>query len=134
MDIEYNGMMPVVDIEAIEQAVEAYIDEHMGGTGYYVVHTEDSRVEAVREYIEESLWAFNASFISYHTNVSEEAIEKVQELYEGANEVLIELIEDMDNLVDDAVMSDGYGHFLSSYDGEEHEVEVNGDTYFIYAN
>lgn len=27
---------------------------------------------------------------------------------------------------------DGRGHYLASYDGEEHEEEVNGTTYYIY--
>jgi len=32
----------------------------------------------------------------------------------------------------DAILSDGYGHTLSSYDGEEHEVRVEGEFVFIY--
>jgi hypothetical protein len=32
----------------------------------------------------------------------------------------------------DAKLSDGRGHSLSSYDGEEHEVKVDGVWYYIY--
>jgi hypothetical protein len=32
----------------------------------------------------------------------------------------------------DTLLSDGYGHTLSSYDGEEHEVTVDGEWYYIY--
>jgi len=29
-------------------------------------------------------------------------------------------------------LCDGRAHFLSSYDGEENEVNVNGNTYYVY--
>ncbi len=32
----------------------------------------------------------------------------------------------------DALLSDGYGHTLSSYDGEEHEEQIGADWLFIY--
>jgi hypothetical protein len=32
----------------------------------------------------------------------------------------------------DALLSDGYGHTLSSYDGEEQEQQIDGTWYFIY--
>lgn len=32
----------------------------------------------------------------------------------------------------DALISDGYGHTLSPYDGEEHEEKIDGAWYFIY--
>lgn len=32
----------------------------------------------------------------------------------------------------DALMSDGYGHTLSPYDGQEHEVKVGDTWYYIY--
>lgn len=32
----------------------------------------------------------------------------------------------------DAVLSDGRGHSLSPYDGEEHEVKIDGTWYYIY--
>ncbi len=34
--------------------------------------------------------------------------------------------------VSDAVCSDGRGHFIASYDLEENEVNVNGNTYYVY--
>ena len=36
--------------------------------------------------------------------------------------------------IEEAVSADGYGHFLSRYDGEENEEEINGITYYIYRN
>ena len=96
---------------------ESYIDDQD-----YLVLTDEEADEAVREEIEQLLWAFNPSFLCAHTNVSEEAIKKIQELYEGANDALAEMIKDFDEFVEDAVACDGRGHFLAHYDHEEHEV------------
>ena len=38
----------------------------------YLVYTDEEADEAVREEIEESLWAFTPSFLSAHTGVDEE--------------------------------------------------------------
>ena len=47
---------------------------------------------------------------------------------ESANDTILALIDDLDEFVQDAISSDGRGHFLSSYDGEEVETE----NYYIY--
>lgn len=61
------------------------------------------------------------------------AIRAAQErLYEGANAIIHALIDDLNDFVDDAIAADGRGHFISSYDGEEHEVTVDGETYYVY--
>ncbi len=39
---------------------------------------------------------------------------------------------DIDAAAQDAVDTDGRGHFLSGYDGEENDIDINGTTYFIY--
>jgi hypothetical protein len=33
---------------------------------------------------------------------------------------------------EDALAADGYGHTLSSYDGEEHEACIDGEYYYVY--
>jgi len=120
---------------------ESYIDDED-----YLVLTDENADDAVREEIEQTLWAFNPSFLSAHTNVSEEAIKKIQELYEGANDALAEMIKDFDEFVEDAVACDGRGHFLAGYDGNEDEVtylsvtrdedtytySTKSTTYYIY--
>lgn len=110
----------------------------------YLVLTDEEADKAVREEIEEMVWAFTPSFLSAHTNVSEEAIRKIQEMYEDANDALTELIKDFDWFVEDAVACDGRGHFLAGYDHEENyedylSVVRNGrcyetekETYYIY--
>lgn len=46
----------------------------------------------------------------------------------SANSIVKALINDIDTFVYDAIDADGRGHFLSFYDGREHEQ----DEFFIY--
>lgn len=104
------------------------------GNREYLVLTDEEADERVSEQIEGELWAFNAEFVASHSSVNLsskaiEALKKMQgELCEDANELMRALIKDFDHFVKDAVSSDGRGHFLSPYDGEENE---EGE-YFIY--
>jgi hypothetical protein len=85
----------------------------------------DTEVDkAVKSYIEETLWAFNKTFLADHTGLPVEVFAALQVDCENSNDAIYTLIEkcgDMDSLVSDAVSSDGRGHFLSPYDGREKE-------------
>ncbi len=104
--------------------------------GDYLVLTDDEADEKAAEYIKDSLWAFNASFIIDHSKLPYEAEEMVKNYQadkcESANESIEALIEDMDEFISDAISADGRGHFMSSYDGNENEEEVGGETFYIY--
>ena len=104
----------------------------------YLVCTDEEADEAAKEYIKESVWAFNADFIINHSKLPYEAIEMVEGFQsakcEDANETILALIDDFDDFVSDAISADGRGRFLSFYDGEENEETVNGETYYIYRN
>ena len=106
---------------------------HIQGNEYKVL-TDDEADDEVREYIDQSLWAFNPSFLSAHAKdgIDEDVFKMLSEKCESSNEAIKSLIKDFDHLVDDAVLSDGRGHFLSSYDGYEHEVNIKGNYYYIY--
>lgn len=97
--------------------------EAEGGT--YLVLTDDEADDAAREYIEESLWAFNADFLAGETGLPAEVFSSLQEAkYEDANETILTLVTkcgDMDSFVRHAIGADGRGHFLAQYDGEENE-------------
>lgn len=97
----------------------------------YLVLTDEEADEAVREDIEQMVWAFNASFLRTHTGVTIEAIAKIQAMCEDANEPLTAMIKDFDYFVEDAVRCDGRGHFLD-VNLEENEITFNGITYYIY--
>ena len=124
-------------LEAEQKEIKSGYDENTfdHSTGEYLVLTEDEADEKTKEYILDSLWAFNTDFILSHSNIEyasdrvEKAFQKMQsELCEDANEIVKAIITDLDEFVQDAIEADGRGHFLSGYDGEENE---QGE-YFIY--
>ena len=112
----------------------------------YLVMDDDRAYATAYHEISQLLWAFNADFIldhvrddiKYSDNPADldelkACIELVQEkCCEGANAIIHALIDDLEAFVDDAISADGRGHFISSYDGEEHEVTVDGETYYVY--
>ena len=95
--------------------------------GEFLVFTDEEADERAEQEIREALWAFNAAFIASHTknglgDVAEKALAEMQgRLCESANPIVEALIEDMDHFIFDAISSDGRGHFISRYDGEEAE-------------
>lgn len=105
----------------------------------YAIGTEDEADEAAEAYIKDTVWAFNASFIASHIGHGEleEMIQGFQEAKcEDANEVILNMIESMgdwDDFVGSAIGADGRGHFMSSYDGHENEIETaDGELLYIY--
>ena len=86
----------------------------------YLVLTDEEADEAVREEIEEMVWAFTPSFLSAHTGVDEEVFVALADRCEANNDSFKRMIKDFDAFVEDAVGADGRGHFLAGYDHEEH--------------
>ena len=123
----------LTDDEVNEMTLEDGFLYHINNNEYKVL-TDDEADEEVKEYIEQSVWAFNPSFLSAHAKdgIDEDVFKALSEKCEGSNEAVKSLIKDFDHFVDDAVLSDGRGHFLSSYDGCEHEVNIKGNYYYIY--
>lgn len=102
----------------------------------YLVLTSREADKRAADYIKDSVWAFKPEFIASHSKLSHSATVKVcealQDKCESANEDVKALIKNMRAFVKDAIAADGRGHFLSSYDGQEHEVRLGGRTYYIY--
>jgi hypothetical protein len=109
----------------------------------YNVFTEEEREKATEEYIKETIWAFNASFIMDNSKIEwsnnreyqqiEKALQEMQgKLCESANPLVLALIEDFDMFVKSAINADGYGNFLSGYDGEENEEIIENQWFYIY--
>ena len=114
--------------------VFSYGDDEM-----YAIGTDEEADRAVKEYIKNSVWAFDTDFILIHCDLPLELAPALKHFQrtecEGANDALLALIEkcgDFDKFVEEAVATDGRGHFLNPYDGVEHEVEYNGETFYIY--
>jgi len=99
----------------------SYIDLDGDANESYMILTDEEADQKVEDHIRDTLWAFNSGFLVSHTDVDITVIEKLQSLYEDSNEAIFSLIKDFDHFVDDAILSDGRGHFLASYDGAEEE-------------
>lgn len=99
----------------------------------FLVLSDDEADERVREYILGSVWAFRSEFLAGHLKdgVDQEVIELIQSngKCESNNSAILSLIEDIDHFVKDAILADGRGHFLASYDGDE--IELN-QGYYAY--
>lgn len=111
LEYDYFGL-PIFEIDGEEYAVAA---------------NKEKADTAVREEIEQSLWAFNAEFIIKHTELPTEAVQMLkffqEKKCEDANETFRALIKDMDDFVGKAVEADGRGHFLARYDGNERRLD-----------
>ena len=102
------------------------------GNKEYLVLTEDEAEEKAKDYIKQSVWAFNSSFLSSHTGIDEDVFKLLSEKCESSNDAILSMIKDFDHFVGDAISTDGRGHFISTYDSWEHIEEINNDEYFIY--
>ena len=102
--------------------------------GEFLVLTDYEADDKAYSEIEESLWAFNADFIIDMCGFSsgKKSLTAMQrESCEDCNEFIKAMIEGTCGLgafVQSDIESDGRGHFISTYDGEE----VEQDDYFIY--
>ena len=144
-----NKIKAVNAIEALADYLECDPDDltsenhtHYGlevfslGNKEYAIGTDAEADEACAEYIKDSLWAFNASFICSECELPselEEALQSMQETRcESANDSILALVErsrgGLESFVSSAISADGRGHFLSSYDGEENEA----GEFFVY--
>lgn len=121
------------DLEEIEEGYKENLFEIWKRE--YLVVNEEERKKEVTDYIKETLWAFNPSFLAVETDLPEEVFSALSEKYESGNEAILKLIEKtcgLTSFIKSAVQTDGYGHFLSGYDGTENEEEINGTIYYIY--
>lgn len=102
----------------------------------YLVYDDEEADTACAENIEESLWAFKPSFLAAQTGISVDVFTSLQRLYEEANVAIKKLIDTtcgMNVFVEEAIEAEyGRGHFLSGYDGEEREVCICGEYFFLY--
>ena len=106
------------------------------GNQSYLILSEKQALRRCKEYILDSLWAFNSDFIVSQLNIYNEIntltiedVDNLKELCENANPIIRNLIgENINNFINEAIATDGMGHFLASYDG----VETIIDNKYIY--
>ena len=103
-----------------------------------LVLTEEEADERAKERIKESVWAFNPDFIIQHSDAldyddaSRKIIKAISEQYESGNDAMLKLINDFEDFAQDAIDCDGRGHFMANYDGEEYEVKVGENWFYVY--
>ena len=134
MDInKVNAVAEFMDLNDIGKANITHQDDHYYtfGNQEYMVLTDAEAQDKVAEYIKETVWAFNPVFLARHSGIDREVFERLQDSCETANDAIFKLIKNFDELVEDAVGTDGRGHFLSGYDGNENE---QGDFYLYRTN
>lgn len=106
-------------------------DWNIDGDSYLVLDEDNATIKA-RDYIEQTLWAFNSSFLADATGLPEKVFRALAEDYEDSNETIRELIDklgDFDDFCDEAISSDGIMHFVQD---EANEIYVNGRPYYVF--
>ena len=133
---------PVTDTGFAEWcATECVQLEDYDDTNYnndFLVLTDSEADEKCAEQITDLLWAFNADFLSSVTGIDSEVFEAIQanNRCESNNDAILRLVGDnLERLIEQAIGADGRGHFLSSYDGNENEINlftVTGKNEYFY--
>lgn len=137
-DKKINALAAFLDVKAgdVKRDNRSYfVDDEE-----YIVLTDKEASKAAREYIKDSLWAFNPGFILRHTpsygrldsGEYEDALQSLKNIQEksceSAQGFIKAIIADIDDFVYDAIQADGRGCFIATYDGKEHRK----DGFFIY--
>lgn len=106
------------------------------GSREYFVLTDEEADHLAYENIERDLWAFVPRFLVNYMpdGIGVSHLEKIVESsYEDAAPAFRAMVGNrFDELVEDAISTDGRGHFIANYDGREDEFEYAGHTYYIY--
>jgi len=124
-DSRVISISAIAEVELIE-AVELLTD------GDWLCLTDTEADELAKEMILDSVWAFNTDFLASHSDVNIKVFEQLRELCEDSNDAILSLIKDVDHFVNDAIACDGRGHFISSWDGEEHEITIDNIDFFCF--
>ena len=133
-------------IVALAEYLECSVDdvEHDSGFdcytaegGEYLVLNDSDAQDHAADYIVETVWAFNADFLSWFVPEGIEAshIEAMRgnqcEDFNDAATALVEAGKGMDRLINEAISADGRGIFIATYD--HHEIR-HGDWYIYRIN
>jgi hypothetical protein len=131
LDIKLEGIAELQEHD--HHGLAVYDIEGQG----YALGTDQEADKAAQCCIGESVWAFKAEFILDCCNLpisAGESLAKMQyEVCENANDFLLAVIKKtcgFDYFYKEAIESDGRGHFLASYDGEE--IKLFGGNYYAY--
>ena len=103
---------------------------------YAVALSDEDADSAAKEYIENSLWAFNSSTLEELTGIPNEMFSAVQETRcESSNDAIricIDATCGIESFVDNVLESDGRGFYLALYNSEEIEHYFDDETIYLY--
>ena len=105
--------------------------QDMIDNGTYEVLTEDEIHDKATDEIRNTLWAFRYHFLASNSDIIADIPQKsweamVSSLCEDANDAIFGMIEagvGFESFVDEAILTDGIGHFTSYYDGEAYDTD-----------
>lgn len=128
------------EVEAEEIEPTTWDDSTFDAFGNTYRVLDDSEADsAVLDETRETLWAFNAEFLAGYMpeGIDASEIDAIRgDRCEDSNAAMLALVgagpSDLETIARDYAAADGRGHALAGYDGEEHEVEHAGRTWFIY--
>lgn len=96
----------------------------------YLVLDEEEREEELQDNIKETCSYFVPEFLAEETELPVEVFKALVDKNEAVYKLLEKCVDGgFEQFCEDAVNADGYGHFLSGYDGEELELT---DDLFAY--
>lgn len=136
--LAYHLELSVSEVEDVEEGGEGRWS--VQGTDY-VCGNEDEVIDLIYEYMSDSLWCFNPSFLEDYgaldkmgwTDVTS-ILTALQEQCEGANDAIKALV-DWDKtggtMATDVFNADGIGNILNGWDGNDYEITVSNTTYYI---
>jgi len=135
-DLISNKIDVSCEVDDIE---ESYYDDNIfiADDEEWMVLTNSEANEKASEVIKDLVWSFNSSFLSQETCIDEEVFKAIQSNNncEDNNLAMLSIIKatcGLDEFIESAISSDGRGHSLSNYDGQEIEVEINSKYYYFY--
>lgn len=105
---------------------------------YAVALSDEDANNAAKEYIENSLWAFNSDTLEELTGIPHEMFSAVQEARcESSNDairVCVDATCGIESFVDNVLESDDRGCYLSIYNSKEieHSFENDTDIFYLY--
>ena len=146
--------------EAARQSLQNLIDDNgVEGFSSWVIESnvdktalkndiKDSMEEYYNEEVRENLEVFfddydeddeetHPSDSDIDDKVQELADDRAEDIVNDANELDaygydIKDYLDIEGIISDCINADGIGHTLSTYDGEEHNIQINGTWYNVY--
>ena len=125
MDLKYSQIQELCEImNCSATELPGELEEN------WLLATDSEADEHASELVLDSIWAFRPSFLSGATGIDQEVFEAIRAngRCEDNNNAIIAIIDStcgITHFVAQAIQTEGRGHFISSYDGEEHEISGN---------